>query len=120
MHLVGDPDPAHITTNHVERQNLNIRMGCRRFTRETNASSRKLRNHRAAVALYVAHSNFCRVHEALRITPAMALVVTDHIWSIAELIDAALSIAPEEPAAEEPAPAPRAPLFGTRSVESTC
>jgi hypothetical protein len=62
----------------------------RRFTRLTNAFSKKLKNHVAAVALYVAHYNFCRVHETLRVTPAMQLGVTDHIWTIGELVDAAL------------------------------
>jgi hypothetical protein len=61
----------------------------RRFTRLTNGFSKKLRNHKAAVSLYVAHYNLCRVHEALRITPAMALGVADHIWTVAELIEAA-------------------------------
>jgi hypothetical protein len=63
----------------------------RRFTRLTNAFSKKLENHEAAVALYAAAFNFCRVHETLRVTPAMQLGVTDHIWSIGELVDAALS-----------------------------
>ena len=62
----------------------------RRFTRLTNAFSKKLENHEAAVALYAAAFNFCRVHETLRITPAMQLGITDHIWSIGELVDAAL------------------------------
>jgi hypothetical protein len=62
----------------------------RRFTRLTNAFSKKLENHVAAVGLYVAHYNFCRVHETLRVTPAMQLGVTDHIWTIGELVDAAL------------------------------
>lgn len=66
-------------------------MAQRRFTRLTNAFSKKLENHYAAVALYAAHYNFCRVHEALRITPAMQLGVTDHIWTISELVDAALN-----------------------------
>ena len=61
----------------------------RRFTRLTNGFSKKLRNHRAAVAQYVAHYNLCRVHETIRVTPAMALGVTDHIWDIAELVDKA-------------------------------
>jgi hypothetical protein len=65
-------------------------MAQRRFTRLTNGFSKKLENHCAAVALYVAHYNFCRVHEALRITPAMHLGVTDHIWTIGELVDGAL------------------------------
>jgi hypothetical protein len=62
----------------------------RRFTRLTNAFSKKLENHVAAIALYVAHHNFCRVHETLRVTPAMQLGVTDHIWTLGELVDAAL------------------------------
>ena len=72
-----------------------MRMQSRRFTRLTNGFSKKLRNHKAAVALYVAHYNLCRVHETIRMTPAMALGVTGHIWDIGELIDAALS--PEAP-----------------------
>ena len=89
--------PKHISTSYVERQNLTLRMQQRRFTRLTNGFSKKLENHRAAVSLYVAHYNFCRVHEALRITPAMALGVTDHIWTIGELIEAATNgvIAPK-------------------------
>jgi hypothetical protein len=62
----------------------------RRFTRLTNAFSKKLENHMAAVALYAAHYNFCRVHEALRVTPAMQLGITDHVWTIGELLAAAL------------------------------
>lgn len=80
---------AKISTSFVERGNLSVRMGCRRFTRLTNAFSKKLSNHVAAVSLYVSHFNLCRVHETLRITPAMAMGVTDHIWSIGELVDAA-------------------------------
>jgi IS1 family transposase len=82
--------PEHISTSYVERQNLTLRMQQRRFTRLTNAFSKKLENHVAAVALYVAHYNFCRVHETLRPTPAMQLGVTNHIWPIGELVDAAL------------------------------
>lgn len=85
--VVGDPQ--HISTSYVERQNLSLRMSQRRFTRLTNGFSKKLENHKAAVSLYVAHYNLCRVHEALRITPAMALGVTDHIWTIGELVRAA-------------------------------
>ena len=83
--------PKQISTSYVERQNLTLRMQQRRFTRLTNGFSKKLENHAAAVALYVAHYNLCRVHEALRITPAMHLGVTDHVWSIGELVDAALA-----------------------------
>ena len=79
-----------VSTSYIERQNLTLRMQQRRFTRLTNAFSKKLENHVAAVALYVAHYNFCRVHETLRITPAMQLGVTDHVWTISELVDAAL------------------------------
>jgi hypothetical protein len=84
-------DPRHISTSYIERQNLTLRMSQRRFTRLTNGFSKKFENHCAAVALYVAHYNFCRVHEALRITPAMQLGVTDHIWTISELVMAALT-----------------------------
>jgi IS1 family transposase len=82
--------PSRISTSHVERQNLTLRMQQRRFTRLTNAFSKKLDNHVAAVALYAAHYNFCRVHETLRVTPAMQVGVTDHIWTIGELVDAAI------------------------------
>jgi hypothetical protein len=82
--------PTKLSTSYIERQNLTLRMQQRRFTRLTNAFSKKLENHVAAVALYVAHYNFCRVHETLRVTPAMQLGVTDHIWTIGELVDAAL------------------------------
>lgn len=82
--------PTHISTSYIERQNLTVRMSQRRFTRLTNAFSKRLENHCAAVALYVAHYNFCRVHEALRITPAMHLGLTDHVWSIGELVEVAL------------------------------
>lgn len=79
-----------ISTSYLERQNLILRMQQRRFTRLTNAFSKKLENHVAAVSLYVAHYNFCRVHETLRVTPAMQLGVTDYIWTIGEMVDAAL------------------------------
>ncbi len=92
------PDRRYISTSHVERQNLSLRMAQRRFTRLTNGFSKKLENHKAAVALYVSHYNLCRVHETLRITPAMALGVTDHIWTIGELVEAALEgVIPEPP-----------------------
>lgn len=83
--------PAHISTSYIERQNLTLRMSQRRFTRLTNGFSKKYENHCAAIALYAAHYNFCRVHEALRITPAMHLGVTDHVWTISELVNAALT-----------------------------
>ena len=89
--------PCHISTSYVERQNLTLRMQAKRFSRLSNGFSKKLENHAAAVALYVAHYNLCRVHETLRVTPAMQIGVTDHIWSIGELVDAALcNEAPQE------------------------
>ncbi|HZU33909.1 MAG TPA: IS1 family transposase [Candidatus Angelobacter sp.] len=83
--LSGDPDPNHISTSYVERQNLSMRMGMRRFTRLTNGFSKKVENHGHMVALYFMHYNFCRVHKTLRITPAMQAGLTDHVWSIGEL-----------------------------------
>ena len=82
----GDPDPARICTSHVERQNLTMRMQMRRFTRLTNAFSKKLTNLKAAVAVHFAHYNFCRVHQSLRITPAMAAGITESIWSLEQLL----------------------------------
>jgi len=84
-------DPKEISTSFIERQNLTIRMQQRRFTRLTNAFSKKYEHHVAAFALYAAWYNFCRVHETLKITPATQVGVTNHIWSIGELIDAALT-----------------------------
>src|ERR1700722_712774 len=97
----GDPE-QYVSTSYVERQNLSLRMGQRRFTRLTNGFSKKLDNHVAAVALYVAHYNLCRVHEALRTTPAKALGVADRTWSIAQLVDAALAVAPALPTETPP------------------
>ncbi|HJW41084.1 MAG TPA: IS1 family transposase [Rhizomicrobium sp.] len=91
--------PSHISTSYVERQNLTLRMSQRRFTRLTNGFSKTYLNHCAAVALYVAHYNLCRVHEALRVTPAMQLGVTDHVWTISEIVEAALDgVVPPTPA----------------------
>jgi transposase-like protein/IS1 family transposase len=84
--VMGQPDPARICTSHVERQNLTIRMGMRRMTRLTNAFSKKWENLEAAYALHFGYYNFCRVHKSLRVTPAMEQGITDHIWTIAELI----------------------------------
>jgi IS1 family transposase len=82
----GDPDPAHISTSYVERQNLTMRMSMRRFTRLTNAFSKKLDNHLYALALYFVFYNFCRIHKTLRVTPAMAANVTDHLWSLEDVV----------------------------------
>jgi hypothetical protein len=94
--------PAEISTSYVERSNLSIRMGCRRFTRLTNAFSKRLDNHLAAIALYVAHYNLCRVHESLRTTPAVQLGITDRVWSLGDLIDAALAVATPDPTGTAP------------------
>ena len=77
----------HISTSYIERQNLTMRMSMRRFTRLTNAFSKKVENLRAAVALHFAHYNFVRIHNSLRVTPAMAAEVTDHVWTLDELVE---------------------------------
>lgn len=86
--ISGNPDPAHISTSYVERQNLTMRMQIRRLTRLTNAFSKKLENLKAACALHFAYYNFCRIHKSLRVTPAMAAGVSDHVWNITELLAA--------------------------------
>jgi IS1 family transposase len=99
--VTGDPKLEHVSTSHVERQNLTMRMSMRRFTRLTNAFSKKLENHRHALALYFLFYNFARIHKSLRVTPAMAAGITDKLMSmedIVALIDAAV-----------PAPGPRGP-----------
>lgn len=85
----GNPDPERICTSIVERQNLSVRMGVRRFTRLTNAFSNKWKNHWAAVAVWFAYYNFCRVHKSLRMIPALAAGISDHIWSVREILEAA-------------------------------
>ena len=85
--ITGNPDMRHVSTSFVERQNLTMRMSMRRFTRLTNAFSKKVENHCAAIALHFMHYNFCRQHQTLRVSPAMAAGVTDHIWEIGEIVD---------------------------------
>jgi len=82
----GTPNERHISTSYVERQNLTMRMQMRRFTRLTNAFSKKLENLKAALALHFAHYNFMRIHGSLRVTPAMQAKITDHIWTWKELL----------------------------------
>ena len=84
--ISGNPNKYRICTSHVERQNLTMRMQIRRLTRLTNAFSKKLENHKAAVALHFAHYNFCRIHGTLRVTPAMEAKITDRVWTIEELL----------------------------------
>jgi hypothetical protein len=83
---MGKPDYAHVSTSICERNNLNMRMGMRRFTRLTNAFSKKVENHEHAIALYFMYYNFCRIHQSLRVTPAMEAGVSDHVWSLEEVI----------------------------------
>ncbi len=85
--ITGKPDSRHISTSYVERQNLTIRMSMRRFTRLTNAFSKKLDNLKHAVALHFMHYNFCRVHSTLRVTPAMEAGLSDHVWTLEELVE---------------------------------
>jgi IS1 family transposase len=82
----GNPDPKHVSTSFVERQNLNIRMGNRRMTRLTNAFSKKAANHTHMMAIYFMHYNFVRIHQTLKITPAMAAGVTDKLWEMADMV----------------------------------
>jgi hypothetical protein len=84
--IEGNPDPKHVSTSYAERQNLTMRMSIRRFTRLTNAFSKKLENHALSVALQYMHYNFCRIHKTLRITPAMAALVTDPLWQISDVV----------------------------------
>jgi hypothetical protein len=83
--IMGNPDSSHISTSYVERQNLSMRMGMRRFTRLTNGFSKKVENHADSVALYFMHCNFAKVHGTLRVTPAMEAGVSDHVWEIEEI-----------------------------------
>jgi IS1 family transposase len=87
--ISGHPKMRYISTSYIERQNLTIRMQLRRFTRLTNAYSKKLENPRAAIALHLAYYNFVRIHSTLRTTPAIASQVTNHLWDFSELIHAA-------------------------------
>ncbi|HEX3554294.1 MAG TPA: IS1 family transposase [Thermoanaerobaculia bacterium] len=82
----GSPDPKRVSTSYVERSNLSMRMGLRRYTRLTNGHSKKLENHCAALAIYFMHYNFARIHSTIRCSPAMAAGVTPHLWSIAEIV----------------------------------
>ena len=83
--ITGNPDPDHISTGYAERANLTMRMHMRRFTRLTNAFSKKVDNHKAAIALHFMHYNFAQVHKMLRVTPAMEAGVSDHVWSLEEI-----------------------------------
>jgi hypothetical protein len=92
---IGSPDPKHISTSYIERQNLTMRMSMRRFTRLTNGFSKKIENHSAAVALYMMFYNFGRRHATLGTTPAVKAGLTDHIWSVEEIIGLLEKIEPK-------------------------
>jgi IS1 family transposase len=85
--IEGNPDPKYISTSYAERQNLNVRMHTRRFTRLTNAFSKKVENHAHSVALFAMYYNFVRIHKTLRTTPAMAAGVTSRLWEIGDIVD---------------------------------
>ena len=106
----GSPDPKSVSTSHVERMNLSIRMQNRRFTRLTNAFSKKLDNHIHALALYFAFYNFCRIHKSLRMSPAMAAGITDRLWSLEDIVAKIDEMAP--------APAKRGP-YKKRGAENS-
>jgi hypothetical protein len=84
--ISGQPDINLVSTSFIERQNLTLRMSNRRFTRLTNAFSKKLENHKLALALHFMNYNFCRIHQTLRCTPAMEAGISDHIWSLEEIV----------------------------------
>ena len=84
--IMGDPDPKHVSTSYVERQNLTMRMSMRRFTRLTNAFSKKVENHAQSVALHFMHYNFVRIHQTLRVTPAMEAGVTSKAWEVEDIV----------------------------------
>jgi hypothetical protein len=85
--ITGNPDPKHISTSYAERQNLTMRMLMRRFTRLTNAFSKKVENHACAVALHAMYYNFVRIHQTLKVSPAMAAGVTDRLWEMKDLVE---------------------------------
>jgi IS1 family transposase len=94
--ISGNPDPKRISTSYVERANLSMRMGLRRYTRLTNGHSKKLENHCAALAIFFMHYNFGRIHSTIRCSPAMAAGVTSHLWSIEEIVNLLPAEAPKK------------------------
>lgn len=86
VYISGTPDPKHVSTSYVERQNLTMRMSMRRFARLTNAFSKKVENHEHMLAIYFMYYNLCRVHTTLRVTPAMEAGLADHVWTVEELV----------------------------------
>ncbi len=86
LRVEGNPDPNHVSTSFSERQNLSMRMGNRRMTRLTNAFSKKAKNHEHMMAIYFMHYNFVRIHQTLKITPAMAAGVTSKLWEMSDMV----------------------------------
>lgn len=84
--VTGRPNPEHVNTSYIERANLTMRMGMRRFTRLTNAFSKKIEKHAAAVALHMMHYNFVRIHQTLNVPPAMAACITNKLWEIEDIV----------------------------------
>ena len=95
--IEGEPDDKHVSTSYVERSNLTMRMHMRRFTRLTNAFSKKIENHAHAVALHFVYYNFCRIHSKLRVTPAMAAGISTRLWEVSDIV-ALLDAAEAKPA----------------------
>lgn len=93
--MSGDPHPKQVSTSYVERHNLTMRMSMRRFTRLTNAFSKKIQNHVAMVAIHAVHYNFARIHKSLRVTPSMSASLSDHVWSLEEIVPMADSYMPK-------------------------
>ncbi|OFW00353.1 MAG: transposase [Acidobacteria bacterium RIFCSPLOWO2_02_FULL_68_18] len=98
--ITGDPDPKHISTSYVERQNLTMRMHMRRFTRLTNGFSKKLDNHVHMIALYTVFYNFTKIHKTLRVTPAMQAGLTEHVWSMEDVVRLLEEVEAPAPAAQ--------------------
>jgi hypothetical protein len=97
---MGAPDPDHISTSYVERQNLSMRMGMRRFTRLTNAFSKKVENHIHAISIYFLHYNFVRIHQTLRVTPAMEAGCADRLYTLEDMVRITDQFVAAEKAAE--------------------
>ena len=117
--VFGAPDMDECSTSFMERTNLSVRTCLRRFVRRGTGHSKTLRHHAAMVAIFVAWFNFCRIHETLRCTPAMQAGLSDHVWSVEELIDAALAAEPCEPPEPKPlAPRPGAPKATERKTST--